>query len=878
MHTYTTVGEFTAILTVTDAEGLSNTNQVVINVLVAVDPNPTAVAEADPRTGTVPLNVQFTGSNSTDDGGTEDLTYSWDFGDGNTSSEADPMHTYTTAGEFTAILTVTDADGNTDTDQVTINVVEPTDPNPIAVAEADPRTGTVPLIVQFTGSNSTDDGGTEDLTYSWDFGDGNTSSDADPMHTYTTAGEFTAILTVTDADGNMDTAEVIITVSDPTDPNPIAVAEADPLTGTAPLEVQFTGSNSMDDGGAENLTYAWDFGDGNTSSEADPMHTYTTAGEFTAILTVTDADGNMDTAEVIITVSDPTDPNPIAVAEADPLTGTAPLEVQFTGSNSMDDGGAENLTYSWDFRDGNTSSEADPMHTFTTAGEFTVILTVTDADGNTDTAEVVILVIDPTDPNPIAVAEATPVTGTAPLEVQFTGSNSMDDGGAENLTYAWDFGDGNSSSEADPNHTYTTVGEFTAILTVTDTDGNTDTAEVVITVSDPTDPSDPVAIAEANPITGTVPLTVQFTGSNSTDDGGIEDLSYSWDFGDGNTSVAADPSNTYVTAGEFIAILTVTDGDGNSDTAQVIIRVVDPTNPSPIAVAEADPLTGTAPLEVQFTGSNSIDDGGPENLTYAWDFGDGNSSSEADPMHTFTIAGEYIVNLIVTDASGLTDNDQLTIVVNEGETNVPGDVVTIIDANTGLDLFVLEEGLEIEVSDVEEVLTNIRATIAEDLVVGSVYLELTGPVMETTNENTLPYTLYEEGAGTSLVIGDYTITVTAYSGDNLDGAVLRTIVINFSVINGEITILPRTIVSAQVYPNPATEFVMIEMSEPDAEVNEIVMFDLQGRIIQNYDPEAIKMDDTTYRLDLIGLSNTIYLVRIRVNDTLYFSYPVVMRR
>ncbi|WP_285657069.1 PKD domain-containing protein, partial [Allomuricauda sp. NBRC 101325] len=183
-----------------------------ISGAVATSTPPVAIVVADPLSGDLPLDVNFTGSNSTDDVGI--TSYSWDFGDGGTSTEADPMHTYTAAGSYDAILTVTDADGQTDNDTVTITVTAvTTSAPPVAVAESDVVGGDLPLEVSFTGSNSTDDVGI--TSYSWDFGDGGTSTEADPVHTYTAAGSYEASLTVTDGDGQTDSGTLTINVTDP---------------------------------------------------------------------------------------------------------------------------------------------------------------------------------------------------------------------------------------------------------------------------------------------------------------------------------------------------------------------------------------------------------------------------------------------------------------------------------------------------------------------------------------------------------------------------------------------------------------------------------------------------------------------------------------
>ena len=489
-------------------------------------------------------------------------SYAWDFGDGGTSDQADPVYTYNTPGSYDAVLTVTDGEGLTDMATITITVNTPNAP-PVALAEATPESGLVPLEVTFTGSNSTDDVGI--VSYSWDFGDGGTSDEADPVYTYTTAGSFDAVLTVTDGGGLSDTSTVNIVVSEPDNEPPVALATANPTEGTAPLPVIFDASGSTDDKGI--VSYFWDFKDGTTSSEMNPVTTFDTAGTYVVELTVTDEEGLTDTTTITITVSSANE-GPVAVAAADPLSGDAPLEVQFTGSNSTDDVAV--TSYAWDFGDGNTSSEANPVYTFTVVGTYEVSLTVSDGEGLEDTATLTIVVNDPvTNDAPVAVAIATPLSGDAPLEVSFDGSGSSDD--VAITSYNWDFGDGSSSTEINPTNTFTQVGTYTVVLTVMDEEGLMGTDSVVITVTEPVSNTPPVAEVSATPLTGTVPLEVSFIGSGSSDDKGI--VSFSWDFGNGETVSVADPTYTFEFAGTFDVVLTVQDEEGETDTATITIEV-----------------------------------------------------------------------------------------------------------------------------------------------------------------------------------------------------------------------------------------------------------------------------------------------------------------
>jgi len=152
-------------------------------------------------------------------------------------------------------------------------------------------------------------------------------------------------------------------------------ASGNPLSGNPPLAVKFSSSAT---GGCQPHTYRWDFGDGSSSSDQSPSHTYQTAGSYTAKLTVTDSKGTTFQKSVsAITVGCP----PLTcTASADPISGTAPLRVRF---NTTVSGGCPPYAYKWDFGEGGSGNEQNPSHLIENAGNFTAKLTVTDSKGTT---------------------------------------------------------------------------------------------------------------------------------------------------------------------------------------------------------------------------------------------------------------------------------------------------------------------------------------------------------------------------------------------------------------------------------------------------------------------------------------------------------------
>jgi len=157
-------------------------------------------------------------------------------------------------------------------------------------------------------------------------------------------------------------------------PPSTATASAYPASGPAPLTVNFDGATT---GGCPGYTYAWDFGDGSSSSDQNPSHSYQALGDYIASLTVTDSKGTVTQSNVSITVSCP----PLTcTASANPASGTVPVAIQFSGSAS---GGCPPVMYSWSFQDGGASTDQNPSHRYETSGDYTASLMVTDSKGNT---------------------------------------------------------------------------------------------------------------------------------------------------------------------------------------------------------------------------------------------------------------------------------------------------------------------------------------------------------------------------------------------------------------------------------------------------------------------------------------------------------------
>ncbi|UCF09845.1 MAG: PKD domain-containing protein [Candidatus Bipolaricaulota bacterium] len=199
MHVYANPGTYSAVLTVIDNGGDMATASKTITVTAPENAPPVADISATPTSGPAPLTVSFDATGSSDPDGTV-VSYSWDFEGGSTGTGPTATRIYLAAGSYVVILTVTDDDGATDTETVTIDVTEPGNQAPVASFTADPESGFDPLTVTFDATSSHDPDGAI-TAYQWYFGDGDTGTGAVVTHTYEGFGSYTAILTVLDDDG-----------------------------------------------------------------------------------------------------------------------------------------------------------------------------------------------------------------------------------------------------------------------------------------------------------------------------------------------------------------------------------------------------------------------------------------------------------------------------------------------------------------------------------------------------------------------------------------------------------------------------------------------------------------------------------------------------
>jgi PKD repeat protein len=303
------------------------------------------------------------------------ISYLWNFGDGNTSTEVSPIHTYAGSGTYTISLTVTGVT-NCNTASTTLVVTSvPPDPNCFVYLTFE-QTGM--LTYQFeavtNAANNT-------VNYNWDFGDGNTSTAPSPSHTYDEAGAYLVVLTITTPDGCVAYAcDFIFTFDCPVDTfwygcqamYGINYTWDSTLTNFNPLTIQF-----QDLSLGSIIAWNWNFGDGTISTEPNPTHTYAQTGLYTVTLAIETVDGCESEISFELCVGNNCPWEPALDCQA--LFIPLPDIIGGNGFQFLDLSYASDpiQAWNWDFGNGDTSTEQNPFYVYPQAGNYDVTLSIT---------------------------------------------------------------------------------------------------------------------------------------------------------------------------------------------------------------------------------------------------------------------------------------------------------------------------------------------------------------------------------------------------------------------------------------------------------------------------------------------------------------------
>lgn len=619
-YTYTTVGTYDVSLTVTNGFGCTATDFETDYVNIG-----TLTLNADflPVNGCVPLVAEFGVT-----AGEELVSYSWDLGNGSTSTDATPFSFYTDTGCYTISVTATSVNGCTSSATFS-NYVCVGDTSSAFVTLADTSCPTVAMEVLFLPLDSivvNVDGGLDEAIA--------TSVDSTTFISLTEGDHALEIITWNY--GCPDTTFASIHILDVADSNLVVIYDC-----TNPYQVQFFIDNELAE---QSCGWVWNFGDDTEDSiNMNPIHIYDAPGSYDVTITYNciteeECEGNGLTATVTIPVA--------SFTPGSSLGCTLPYTVTFT--NNSTDSAANDLLYFWDFGDGGTSTDLSPTYTYNTYGIFPVELLIMDIHDCTDTFYDTVIVSSVT-----AAYTSSDYGGCVPYN--FTLNNSSVSAYGEITTYIINWDDGvidtfyNASDVASVTHNFSVEGFYYVSLSVVNEYGCSETYTDTIIASDP--------FSDFS-VNDTFPCVGQEVYLNELASG--IGLTYFWNFGDGTNSAEANPSHTYSTLGSFTIGLIVTDTNGCTD---LEVKPVFIETDSAVFDFNANVLVANCNYAlIQF---NAL----PEDsvCTYYWEFGDGGNSVEANPIYPYIAAGVYSVSLTITNCNGC-----VGYLFKEGFITVPG--------------------------------------------------------------------------------------------------------------------------------------------------------------------------------------------------------------
>jgi PKD repeat protein len=510
-------------LTSAMAQEKTSPSKDLLNRLTASRSNNLKVTFAfNPRFPVEGQAVQFINSSTGDP-----VSWQWDFGDGMTSTERNPIHVYTASG-FRKITLVAASSTSTRKATRTLTVMPPSSPATFVFSPSTPGPGQTVQFADTTSGSPT--------SWQWNFGDGVTSASKNPSHIFNRTGAYVVTLTASNSSTSKQGSKTVTVSNISVLTSSFTYAPAFPTAGQT---VQFTDTST-----GSPTAWSWSFGDGTTSTAQNPSHSYASAGSKTVTLSVTNSSGS-NAATRTVTVATALTAS-FSFSPASPAVGQT---VQFTDTSS-----GSPTAWSWNFGDGTTSTAQNPSHSYASAGSKTVTLMVSGSTGSNGVSRS--LIVEAALAASFSLNPANPVAGQT---VQFTDTSA-----GSPTTWAWSFGDGATATVRNPSHVFTAAGSFTVTLTVANSTGSNSRSTMLIIAPASTLAAD-FTYAPSSPAAG---QDVQFADASTG-----SPTAWSWSFGDGAASTIRNPSHAYAAGGSYQAALTITAGtDSRTTTKMILVR------------------------------------------------------------------------------------------------------------------------------------------------------------------------------------------------------------------------------------------------------------------------------------------------------------------
>ena len=531
----------------------------------------------------------------------------WYFDDGTESTEQDPVHTFAENGRYWVCLSTYDEENDCADEfcrEIRVGTMN-------CQAEFDYYANVTTRLVQFVDESAT---GSTATDYFWTFGDGESSDNKQPHHRYDEAGTYEVCLHIYNSETECSSVDC----------QAVNVGESD-------CDIVSDFSSYVDENKLANFTnytegtvtgWYWDFGDQTTSTEREPQHQYTEDGYYLVVMAAHNDETNCgDYTAEYIRVGDMN-------CRADFRYSLDPENQMVTFENNSE---GDLAHYYWIFDDGRHSAQENPEHHYAEAGLYYVTLIVSNSDGTCVDAVEKEVQIGTVNCNAFFTTYIDPATHTVHFENEAVG---------EMTEFYWEFGDGTYSEDRNPVHEYPHAGYYHVLLsTFNENPWCMDEHHAVIMVGEQGEDCEADFVFQIDPDTRTVDFFDESYG---------EIIAYAWDFNDGTTAdVQNPPAHVYPEGRDLYHVcLTVgadNDGDGTVDihnTRCKFVRLSD--DPSTSCYAEFEFNVNGMTVACDDTSFGNLD-------TWEWDFGDGNTSTEQNPVYTYAEEGQYVVTLVVSN-------------------------------------------------------------------------------------------------------------------------------------------------------------------------------------------------------------------------------------
>jgi PKD repeat protein len=613
-HVYPALGVYTAYVTATNGVSTQtvSTTVSIVNVL----PVAKFISSSPDRIG------QTTTFRSISEG--TNLSYYWAFGDGSTmtstmvfpTSVPTATHVYSEIGNYTAALTASNTVGYSVVTGTVEIIAEVRAPVAGFLSSSPDELGEPTTFI-----NTSEDGGDDEeyIGYAWNFGDGGRSVEKHPTHEYAAPGHYEVALTITNSLVS-DTYRDRVTITE-VPIQGLAIEVEGPFTLGSVVALSATTTSGS------NVSYAWAFGDGNLGVGKVITHIYGAVGTYTVVLTATNTRGQKVITSTISILDEP--------IQGLTIFHSAPTFLGDTMAFTPSIATGTSVTYLWDLGDGTTSTVKTPLHTYSAVGTYDIVLIATNSRGSRRNRETVFVYDVPISGLQMVAQTPIPVGNPASFSaVAATGTN---------IAYSWNFGDGGLSQRQHPFHTYQEVGDYTVVLTATNSSVPINGCSQVITKAISVfEPDESIAGLKLDNNSPTFLGSVTYFTATLTSGTNVH---YGWEFGDGvrHTGFSEYVSHTYQTVGDYSVTLTATNNLGSKvvmDTASVLDVPIEGLSLGYEGRPEVNnPITFTAMITAG------------TNVVYEWDLGDGTLALGERLTHTYAFSDTYDVVLYAVNSA-----------------------------------------------------------------------------------------------------------------------------------------------------------------------------------------------------------------------------------